>query len=70
MLTAVRPATDDSFVSEANVLLSFSPAPADPQTRAGGPSDPRPWTRGAMPKVPRPQTRGTACILTRGPYCI
>ena len=33
MLTAVRPATDDSFVSEASVPLSFSPAPADPRTR-------------------------------------
>ena len=30
MLTAVRPATDDSFVSEANVPLSFSPASAVP----------------------------------------
>ena len=33
MLTAVRPATDDSFVSEANVPFSFSPAPAEQRTR-------------------------------------
>ena len=42
MLTAFRPATDYSFISEANVPLSFSPAPADPQTHACGPSDPHP----------------------------
>ena len=35
MLTAVRLATDNSFVSEANVPLSFSSAPTDPH----------PWTR-------------------------
>ena len=48
MLTAVRPATDDSFVSEANVPFPFSPAPADSQTRARGP---------AIPHVPFPADR-------------
>ena len=54
MLTAVRPVTDDSFVSEANVPLSFSPAPADPQTCVHKPVDLRQWTpaRGPTPAVP------------------
>ena len=52
MLTAVCPATDDSFVREANVPLSFSPVPADPQTRARGPSNPDSWTRACGPAVP------------------
>ena len=56
MLTAVRPATDDSFVSEANVPFSFSPVPADPQARAHrhAPTDPRPQTpRSRMYPFPR-----------------
>ena len=48
MLTAVRPAIDDSFVSEANILLSFSLVPVDPQIHARRP---------AVPRVPFPVDR-------------
>ena len=50
MLTAVRPATDDSFVSEANVPLSFSPTLADPRTCAT-PTDLQAQTHRPAPTV-------------------
>ena len=56
MLTAVRPATNDSFVSEANVPLSFSPAPTDPQTRGLEP---------AVPHVPFPMDRTVVLKLLK-----
>ena len=58
----------DSFVSEANVPLSFSPAPTDPQTCACGPSDLRPQTRARRPADPHPRSRARGPTVPHVPF--